>query len=90
MQLLLQRGVGFVSPPAQFPIFSFLGGLGASSRTGEEPRSVAEPKMDNFDELERSGDAGSSAGDGLMKLFFLSSSLMLLTNKLERYGWSCS
>ena len=60
-----QRGVGFVSPPAQFPIFSFLGGLGSgvSRNANEQQRSVAEPKMDAFDEADRSSsDSYSSPG----------------------------
>ena len=57
-----QRGVGFVSPPSQFPIFSFLGGLGGSRNANEQQRSDAESKIDNFDESDRSSDSNSSPG----------------------------
>ena len=71
-----QSGVGFVSPPSQFPILSFLGGLGASSPKNEQQRSAAEPKIDAFDESDRSSD--SNSGSGLFQQLISSESKPLL------------
>jgi hypothetical protein len=55
-----QRGVGFVSPPSQFPIFNFLSSLaGGTSGDGEQQPRSAEAKVDSFEEADRASDTGS-------------------------------